>query len=56
MPAASRILVVCDIVVRLARRRRVVKKNYKAIVLACGRFDPATPLTPPFEIPCIASA
>ena len=38
------------------RRRRVVKKNYKAIVLACARFDPATPLTPPFEIPCISSA
>jgi hypothetical protein len=37
------------------RRRRVVKKNYKAIVLACARFDPATPLTPPFDIPCIAS-
>jgi hypothetical protein len=38
------------------RRRRVVKKNYKAIVLACARFDPATSLIPPFEIPCIASA
>jgi len=52
---AEQILALAALECKGKGRRKRVKKNYQALALACGRFDPSTPPTPPFEIPCSAA-